>query len=78
MLASSRHKLILACMSRPLYWSAVSLKDNSAYQVKLATRKPPPTLLDADLEESFIKGKLVHNSRLTRLTIKDPDPEDRK
>jgi peptide chain release factor len=38
------------------------LKEHSAYLAKLATRKPPPTVLEADLEEAFIKGIIPHKS----------------
>jgi hypothetical protein len=34
------------------------LTDKTAYLVKLAARKPPPILLETDLEEKFIRGPL--------------------
>lgn len=47
-----------ACLlfSRPFSSSIRPLKEHSAYLAKLATRKPPPIVLETDLEETFIKG----------------------
>ena len=44
---------------RPLRLFSTSshvLRESTAYLTKLAARKPPPVLLESDLEESFIKG----------------------
>jgi len=43
-------------LSRSICSSAISLKEQTTYLAKLATRKPPPTVLETDLEEKFIKG----------------------
>jgi hypothetical protein len=43
-------------LSRSFSTTLDPLKEHSAYLAKLATRKPPPILLETDLEESFIKG----------------------
>jgi hypothetical protein len=42
--------------SRTFSTATQSLKAKTAYEAKLAARKPPPTLLESDLEEAFIKG----------------------
>lgn len=42
--------------SRTFSTATQSLKAKTAYEAKLAARKPLPTLLDSDLEEAFIKG----------------------
>jgi len=42
--------------SRPFSTINTLLKARTAYEAKLAARKPPPTVLEVDLEESFIKG----------------------
>src|SRR5271169_4666963 len=54
----SFHVMWRACLlfSRPFSSSIRPLKEHSAYLAKLATRKPPPILLESDLEETFIKG----------------------
>jgi len=46
----------LSRWSRTFFTVTQSLKAKTAYEVKLAARKPLPILLDYDLEESFIKG----------------------
>lgn len=43
-------------LSRSIYSSTISLKEQTAYLVKLAAHKPAPTVLETDLEEKFIKG----------------------
>jgi peptide chain release factor len=39
------------------------LRAKTAYEAKLAARKPPPALLETDLEESFIKGGSPQKTR---------------
>lgn len=46
----------LSLWSRAFSATTQSLKAKTAYEAKLASRKPPPTLIETDLEESFIKG----------------------
>jgi hypothetical protein len=45
-------------LSRSISFSSKHLKQPTAYEAKLAARKPPPPLLESDLEENFIKGCL--------------------
>jgi hypothetical protein len=63
---SSVHAMWRACLlfSRPFSSSIRPLKEHTAYLAKLATRKPPPVLLESDLEESFIKGTNSPSLRL--------------
>jgi len=51
--------------SRPFSTANTILKARTAYEAKLAARKPPPTVLETDLEESFIKGSTTRDSGLT-------------
>ena len=51
--------------SKPLSFSFRPRKEHSAYLARLAIRKPPPTLLDCDLEEAFIKGIFGSNEKVT-------------
>jgi len=48
--------LLRPCPTRVFSTSSNALKEKTAYLAKLAARKPPPVLLESDLEESFIKG----------------------
>jgi peptide chain release factor len=45
--------------SRSICSSTISLKEQTTYLAKLASRKPPPTVLETDLEEKFIKGNFT-------------------